>query len=807
MSIGRILARGLGYVLLLLSLPEFSGLYVLFNSKSVSPFFLQNLSSTVKLLTGSALVASFLNFSALNYLLVLSGLVAIAGAALIIIFSDGYTGLSKVGTEILILSIISLISVYVIFNLVLPNLISHFAGSSGTSSLSSLITTLSSPLTSQIINLDIAFIVIGAVLVALRFILQKLKVMTSKKAKKSNVKKKEFFLYRFIGVPSGVAVVIVLLLFVTVFSATGVLNSNPYHYAQIPSNSVSSSYQSLTGTPQIFNLSDYYFLKSANMNSTYGGSIKLSPAVEPLPFSLPMSFSVIKFLDPIRFDFGLNLSNFSNIVNTIGNANISLPKYVKLDVIFNDSGITTCSNVNSGNGSITCNFEALQVNISKELLNINGTSVNRSILGRIFGFLTYPLSIFSGNVQNSSGSFIPQFTFVNHVSYNSQNCSLFNVSGTNSGINTSGQVCISDINGLPTFFSINEIVSLDNQPLEVNINFGIVSQNDNVTLNGINSLPTGNNANGGNGINASSGVSTVRAYVVNSGSGSGNGSVSVINTTTNQVIATIGVGYYPVAIALTPNGDYAYVVNQGGTVSVINTATNTVTATIRMGGDPTGIAITPDGKYAYITTQDLGKVTVIDIDTNTPIANISAGPVPLGVAITPNGQYAYVTDSATYKVAVINTNTSAVVTNVSIVGIASSMYNIAITPNGQYAYVPNNFAVGSVFVINTATNTETANIITNQSSPVDAAITPNGRYVYVTNSGSDSVSVINTSTSSVTAVINVSAVPMGIAITPNGEYAYVTNSGSGTVSVINTSTNTVVTNVTVGTSPLRIAIT
>ncbi len=49
----------------------------------------------------------------------------------------------------------------------------------------------------------------------------------------------------------------------------------------------------------------------------------------------------------------------------------------------------------------------------------------------------------------------------------------------------------------------------------------------------------------------------------------------------NTVTATITVGSEPRGVAVTPNGAYAYVTNEGsGTVSVISTATNTVTATI-----------------------------------------------------------------------------------------------------------------------------------------------------------------------------------------------------------------------------------
>ena len=77
--------------------------------------------------------------------------------------------------------------------------------------------------------------------------------------------------------------------------------------------------------------------------------------------------------------------------------------------------------------------------------------------------------------------------------------------------------------------------------------------------------------------------------------------VSVINTSTNLIVATVTVGTAPFATAVTPDGTRAYVANQlSNSVSVINTATNTVVATIAEGSVPEGVAITPDGSMAYV---------------------------------------------------------------------------------------------------------------------------------------------------------------------------------------------------------------
>ncbi|MFF9400986.1 YncE family protein, partial [Streptomyces sp. NPDC014744] len=55
-------------------------------------------------------------------------------------------------------------------------------------------------------------------------------------------------------------------------------------------------------------------------------------------------------------------------------------------------------------------------------------------------------------------------------------------------------------------------------------------------------------------------------------------------------------------MAITPDGLHAYVVNEGSNdVSVIDTSTLTVTATVPVGTTPFWVAITGDSLHAYVT--------------------------------------------------------------------------------------------------------------------------------------------------------------------------------------------------------------
>ncbi len=81
-----------------------------------------------------------------------------------------------------------------------------------------------------------------------------------------------------------------------------------------------------------------------------------------------------------------------------------------------------------------------------------------------------------------------------------------------------------------------------------------------------------------------------------------------------------------------------------------------------------------------------------------------------------------------------------------------------------------------------------------------------GPYAYITNSGDNTVSVIDTATNKVIAIIPVGSSPKGVAVTLDGKKVYVTNIFSGTVSLIDAIKNTVRTTIPVGSSPRGVAI-
>jgi YVTN family beta-propeller protein/VCBS repeat-containing protein len=133
--------------------------------------------------------------------------------------------------------------------------------------------------------------------------------------------------------------------------------------------------------------------------------------------------------------------------------------------------------------------------------------------------------------------------------------------------------------------------------------------------------------------------------------------------------------------------------------------------------------------------------------------------------------------------------------------VGTSPSGVVVSPDGKRTYVANTGS-NTVSVINTVTgqridaNPSSSSMdITVGSSPSALALSPDGKRLYVANTGSNTVSVINTDTYKLidtntssfgTQSISVGSSPSALAL--SGTRLYVANRGSNTVSVINTDT-------------------
>ena len=117
----------------------------------------------------------------------------------------------------------------------------------------------------------------------------------------------------------------------------------------------------------------------------------------------------------------------------------------------------------------------------------------------------------------------------------------------------------------------------------------------------------------------------------------------MIDTATNTVVGTpVGVGSFPVGVAVSPDGSRVYVANKGSAnVSVIDTTSNTVLVTVSVGGGPFafGLFILPllMGVGLLLTACSSGISTSSLSFSHTSLANTGYGTLTLGVSGMPDG--------------------------------------------------------------------------------------------------------------------------------------------------------------------------
>ncbi|MBV9514996.1 MAG: hypothetical protein JO280_13300 [Mycobacteriaceae bacterium] len=270
-----------------------------------------------------------------------------------------------------------------------------------------------------------------------------------------------------------------------------------------------------------------------------------------------------------------------------------------------------------------------------------------------------------------------------------------------------------------------------------------------------------------------------RAYVVDNEAHS----LIVVDTLAGTLTDTIAVGKHPAQVAITPDGAQAFVTNTGGgSVSVVNLSTTAVTETLLLSDHPVGVAV--GARYAFVTALDAslvaGTVTIIDIETGA-MNTIPAG-APYSVAADPAADRAYITDFRAQTVSTVAAELSG--------GLSGGSDGVS-------------GADGGVSGKGRSHPEKAAPSIPIDRNAYDVVADPDTSRAFVIRTDDDAIEVIDTSGRSAT--VNVGRYPSALVLTRDGTRAYVTNHDDGSLSIIDTaldseSCNTVIDTLDVGMS-------
>ena len=190
-----------------------------------------------------------------------------------------------------------------------------------------------------------------------------------------------------------------------------------------------------------------------------------------------------------------------------------------------------------------------------------------------------------------------------------------------------------------------------------------------------------------------------------------NNTLDIVDTRTysfNQVQlvpdpAPLG-GFYPYGVAVSPDGNTAYVAGQGlGVVAVVTLSggNGVVSGLISVGDHPTAVAMSPDGSQLYVANADDDTLSIVDTATHTVATTLTLhvlpgeqlGSVPDALAVSADAQRLYVALAGDDAVAVLGTKASFESSSGGVQGASSLVPGNAAPPAGEE--LPNTAAPAS----------------------------------------------------------------------------------------------------------------
>ncbi len=300
--------------------------------------------------------------------------------------------------------------------------------------------------------------------------------------------------------------------------------------------------------------------------------------------------------------------------------------------------------------------------------------------------------------------------------------------------------------------------------------------------------------------NTVSAAPTGRIFVTNERSDS----ISVINSTSLTIEATIEIGKRPRGIGLAPDGSKLYVaVSDENKIKVIDPVSLKILSAFEAGSDPETFAVHPNGNI-YISNEDDAKASVFNPKNGEQIAAISVGLEPEGVAISPDGKRVIVTSESTNMLHVIKAPENTIENNILI---GARPRAATFTQAGDIAYATAEIS-GEVFKVdmNTGKILKKASTGDSKSKPKDVILSKDESVLYVAGGRSNQVVVMDAKSLAIIKNIPVGKRVWGLAMSKQGDRLYTTDGVSGTVSVIDTGKNEVMKTIAVGKFPWGVVI-
>lgn len=303
-------------------------------------------------------------------------------------------------------------------------------------------------------------------------------------------------------------------------------------------------------------------------------------------------------------------------------------------------------------------------------------------------------------------------------------------------------------------------------------------------------------------------------------------SVTVIDTATDTVVATVPVGKRPRGLQVSRDGAQLFVALSGlpkcppqipdeeceklgrdvkaDGIAVVDTKAHRLISVYPSGSDPEQFDLTPDGKRMFIANEDKALATVLDVSSGKIVGSVPVGREPEGVRASPNGKWVLVTNESDNSVSIIDTQTLKVLNSVR-VGLRPR--DAAFTANSETAYVSGEFDA-SVYRLGVPAGKPLDKLIQlrKEARPMTVLLDEPQKRLFISTGRGGTVAVVSLPDSKLVTEIKVGARPWGMVLSKDRKRLYTANGPSNDVSVVDTKTLAVIKTIPVGKSPWGVAL-
>ncbi|MDE0103541.1 MAG: PQQ-dependent catabolism-associated beta-propeller protein [Bryobacterales bacterium] len=285
-------------------------------------------------------------------------------------------------------------------------------------------------------------------------------------------------------------------------------------------------------------------------------------------------------------------------------------------------------------------------------------------------------------------------------------------------------------------------------------------------------------------------------------------SVTVIDSRSGEVQATVTVGGRPRGIGFSPDRKYVYVaLGDDNAIAVIDAQTLKVERKIPAGSDPEAFAVHQDGTI-YLSNEDEGLASALDPSTGEILAEIKVGLEPEGVGVSPDGKQVLVTSESSNMVHVISVSEKKLVANILV---GARPREVAFSPDGTVFWVTSEVA-GHVSKVDRASNKVVAvnnrlrREINPRVKPKGVLLSHDGSRLYISLGRGNAVAALDPDTLAVQATAEVGVRAWGLALSRDGKRLYTANGPDATVSVVDTESMKEVATIPTGEMPWGLAL-